>query len=86
MPHIDITGKIGPLYPRTEPPEWPMLSYDRPAYMLWNSIAQELANRGWSETRIKKWLQSKVTRWALDDELGTLIIAVGKSYAKTIQE
>jgi hypothetical protein len=80
---IDITGNIGPLAGDTK---WPMYSYDRPAYMLWNAIADELYNRGRSLPKIKKWLQSKSTRWALDGDLGCEIEKLGRAYAQKVSE
>ena len=65
-------------------PEWPMYSYGRPAWLLWNAIGRELFAAGWSEDRIKEWLQSKSTRWALDMDLGDQIAAIGKAYAARI--
>ena len=70
MNDYDITDKIGPLYVAPEPPEWPMYSYDRPSYLLWNAIAKSLHERGASDDQIKEWLQSKEPRWALDGSLG----------------
>ena len=79
---IDITGKIGELFPSASPAEWPMYSYSRPAYILWNAIANALHKKGWSEQEIKDWLQSKETRWALDGELGEQLTKLGQEYAK----
>jgi hypothetical protein len=78
---VDITGKIGPLCMSSEPPEWPMYSYARPAYILWNAIARGLSERGWSEEQIKGWLQSKFPRWALDQSLGDALEELGAKYA-----
>lgn len=79
----DISGKIGPLYgPVTPEPEWPMYSYERPAWMLWNAIANELHTAGWSEEKIRDWLQSKSARWALDGDLGDALRDMGKKYAQ----
>ena len=85
----DCTGFIGPLYPNddiNDPPEWPMYSFDTPAYILWNAIAGELYKRGWNDEQIKDWLQSKNPRWALDQDLGDAIRKLGKTYAQTIVE
>lgn len=82
---IDITYKIGAVY-RLKDPKWPMYSYDRPAYMLWNAIANGLHDKGWSEEEIKTWLQSKATRWALDGSLGEDVEKLGREYAKTVNE
>lgn len=80
----DLTGHIGPMFTNAQPPEWPMYSFDRPAHILWNAIAKELHAAGWSNARIKDWLQSKSTRWALDGTLGDMIASLGTDYAKTI--
>jgi hypothetical protein len=84
--YIDITDKIGPLWQPPQPREWPMYSYDRPSYMLWNSIANTLHERGWTETEIKQWLQSKSTRWALDGSLGDAIEKLGRDYGKLAEQ
>jgi predicted transcriptional regulator len=78
---IDITGKIGPMFERVER-EWPMYSYERPAWILWDAIANNLHSRGWTEHAIKDWLQSKATRWALDGELGDALRALGDEWAE----
>lgn len=59
----DCTGRIGPLNDRVK---WPMFSYNGPAYIVWNAIAANLHECGWSDDEIKCWLQSKLSRWALD--------------------
>ena len=83
---IDISGKIGPLYVHPEPPEWPVYSFDRPSYELWNAIATGLHAKGWSEKDIKTWMQSKMTQWALDGSLGESIIKIGTEYAKSAEK
>jgi len=84
--YLDISGKIGPLYERQGGPEWPMYSYDRPAYMLWNAIATELHSKGWTDEEIKDWLQSKYPRWALDGDLGESIESLGQKFASRMSE
>jgi len=82
---MDITGKIGPLWPIKSGSDWPMYSYERPAYMVWNAIAETLhENHGWTEKQIKDWLQSKSPRWALDGHLGDILTKAAKKYAKVI--
>jgi hypothetical protein len=76
--HYDCTDKIGQLGTDCK---WPMYSYDRPAYTLWNAIAQNLHRRGWSDNRIKDFLQSKDTRWALDMVLGEALQTLGDEFA-----
>lgn len=82
--YLDITDRIGELYPTKGEPEWPMYSFDRPSYMLWNAIATGLTARGWTEQQIKDWLQSKGARWALDADLGEAISQLGCAYASAI--
>jgi hypothetical protein len=83
--HYDITGKIGPLWRNREEPEWPMYSYERPAWMLWQAIAGVLNKRGWTEEEIQTWLQSKGARWALDGDLGEQIERLGREYALSLK-
>jgi hypothetical protein len=80
--NYDITGKVGDLYPTTNP-EWPMFSFDRPSYILWNAIGKVLDEAGWTEDQVKDWLQSKSPRWALDGTLGDAIKTLGKAFAET---
>lgn len=82
---IDITGRIGDMFP-IQNPEWPMYSFGRPAYILWNEIANALVKKGWTEDEIKYWLQSKDTRWALDWSLGDMIREVAIKYAEGISK
>ena len=86
----DCTCEIGPLrhvqasFERN--PAWPMYSFDRPSRYLWNAIAAALNKRGWSDAKIKAWLQSKHPRWALDNALGDRLERLGKRFAKTIKD
>ena len=73
------------MFPNTNP-EWPMYSFSRPAWLLWNAIANGLIEKGWTEEEIKFWLQSKDTRWALDGDLGEEIEKLGKKYARKIEK
>lgn len=58
----DLTGHIGPLMPELyDGCQWPMYSFDRPAHVLWNAIGKQLHAQGWSDAKIKEWLQSKQT-------------------------
>lgn len=85
---IDITAKIGPMFGPVDfggDPEWPMYSFARPAYIVWNAIANQLYERGWTENEIQEWLQSKAARWALDGDLGTKLEFLGRDFAKTIK-
>ena len=82
----DCTGKIGPLYPAVTEPEWPMYSFDRAAYILWNAVAAELSAKGWKDAKIKEWLQSKATRWALDGALGDQLRQLGAKYAACVDK
>lgn len=81
MTNIDITGYIGPLDKKCEP-MWPMYSFDRPSFIVWNKIAEELSDAGWSENDIKEWLQSKHSRWALDDALGMMLSEAAECFAQ----
>lgn len=83
MKTIDITGKIGPLGSDCE---WPMYSYNRAAYTLWNGIANGLKARRWTEKQIRDWLQSKSPRWALDGELGVSLEKLGMEFAKSCEK
>ena len=83
---IDITARIGSIHTPDERAEWPMYSYDRPAYILWNAIANVLHAKGWTEDEIKNWLQSKDARWALDFGLEESIEDLGRAYAEGIQK
>jgi hypothetical protein len=85
--NYDISGKVGallPIHTTEKPPEWPMYSYERPAWLLWNAVAAELHVNGWSEKEIKTWLQSKATRWALDGDLGNAIRDLGRKYGASL--
>ena len=62
---MDITGKIGPLYPIPES-EWPMYSFNGPAFSFWNGVAKGLKDSNYNEKDIQGWLQSKSARWFLD--------------------
>lgn len=83
---MDISSKIGQLYSKPQSEiEWPMYSFDRAAYTLWNAIANEFEKRGWSEQEILEWLQSKAARWALDGRLGELIEKAGVEFAAGVK-
>lgn len=80
----DCTGHIGALYEHDKP-EWPMYSFDRPSHIVWNAIATVLHKRGWSDPRIKEWLQSKAPRWALDDKLGDELRTAAEIWANSAE-
>ena len=82
--HYDCTGHIGQLHASRATPEWPMYSFDWPAHILWNSIARELHIAGWSDEKIKTWLQSKDARWALDSDLGEMLMKIGEQFGKKL--
>ncbi len=63
MEYLDISGKIGQLGSDCE---WPMFSYERPAYVLWGAVANALQAKGWTENEIRVALQSKLPRWSMD--------------------
>jgi hypothetical protein len=79
----DCTGLIGQLG-EDAMAEWPMYSYDAPAYTVWNAIAAEFNKAGWSDDQIKDWLQSKAARWAMDGDLGDAMRAAGAAYARKV--
>ena len=83
---IDITCKIGPLGKLAcgDTPEWPMYSYERPSWILWDAVANELHRLGWTEEAIKTLLQSKSPRYALDGDLGDLLRGLGISWARAM--
>lgn len=87
MSIIDITARIGeflPIQTMDNPPDWPMYSFDRPSRILWNALANGLAERGWTEDQIRKWLQSKSARYALDSDLGDALRDLGHAYASKV--
>ncbi len=84
MPHridsparIDVTARIGPLLPIQNGADWPMFSYHRPADLFWQGVANRLQAAGWSERRIRDWLQSKAPRLCLDGAWGDRLAALG---------
>ena len=62
----DYTGRICPLFPSQIDSEWPMYSYERPAYTFWNGFANGLKKQGFTDKEIGEWLMSKQARWMLD--------------------
>lgn len=64
---FDLTGLVGSADGSSC---WPMYSFDRPAFTVWNALSRRLFERGWSDAEIRTWLQSKEARWALDGALG----------------
>lgn len=82
----DISGKIGPMYDTTSGAEWPMYSFNGPSMTVWGTIAAALHERGWSDARVKEWLQSKAARWAMDMDLGEALIRTAREYAASIEE
>ena len=84
MSDLDCTGDIGPLHPISWETKWPMYSFNAPSFTVWGSIANELHAKGWSEAKIKTWLQSTEARWAMDSSLGDALRQVAKDYAATI--
>lgn len=78
----DCTGHIGPF---KSDAAWPMYSFDRPAYIFWNTIAAELNKAGWTDDQIKNWLQSKAPRWALDGDWTEQIEHFARELAKDVR-
>ena len=54
----DLTGHVGPKFPQAVGTDWPMYSFDRPSTILWNAIGKTLFAGGWSDDKIREWLQS----------------------------
>jgi hypothetical protein len=61
---------------------WPMYSYSRPAYMVWNAIGQVMVDKGYTVEQIKEWMQSKNPRHDLDGSLGDMIAEATTKWAK----
>lgn len=80
----DITADIGPMYGPVAgtAPKYPMYSYERAAYKLWQAVFEGLIAAGYSEAKAIEWLQSKSARWALDCELGDKLTAIGFEFGK----
>lgn len=83
MPSTDITGKIGNMF-QGEQPEWPMYSFNRPAYAFWQGVATELQEQGYSQQHIQGVLQSKHMRWLFDGGTSEEIEAVGRAVTKAM--
>ena len=81
MPSTDITGKIGNMF-QGEQPEWPMYSFNRPAYAFWQGIANELQDQGYSQKHIQGVLQSKHMRWLFDGQASEQLELLGRIIAK----
>lgn len=73
----DYTCKLGQLGGLCD---WPMYSFTRPASLFWNAFANHLRRCGMKDGEIKRVLQSKHTRWLLDDE-GAFLEEVGRYLA-----
>jgi hypothetical protein len=73
----DYTGKMGPL---SSGKEWPMYSFERPAYLFWNAFANQLAREGFSERQIQTALQGRDVRHMLDTDQDA-IEEVGRTLA-----
>lgn len=72
------------IHTEEKPAPWPMYSFSRPANILWSAMAERLRQRGWTERKVKDWLQSKDTRWALDHDLGEALRMMGIRYADSL--
>jgi len=83
----DITGQIYQLYGKEPELLLPgqsaisMYSFDRPAYLLWQSVFEGLLDRGWTQEEAIAWLQSKGPRHLLDQHDDALR-KIGSEYAK----
>jgi hypothetical protein len=82
--HFDASCHMRDLYdPKVECTDpWPMYSYSRPGYMVWNAIGQHMADRGYTVEQIKKWMQSKNPRHDLDGGLGDALVAAATQWAE----
>ena len=82
--HFDASCHMKPLFDtkvECDDP-WPMYSYERPAYMVWNAIGQFMADKGYTVEQIKEWMQSKNPRHDLDGYLGDMITEAAKEWAE----
>jgi hypothetical protein len=82
--HFDASMHMGDLR-MGEPapaPEWPMYSYSRPSYMVWDAIGQVMIDNGMSVDQVKDWLQSKNPRYALDGTLGDVLVKAATEWAQ----
>lgn len=71
-------GHAGPGAFHPEPV--PMYSYSRPAADLWRGFAAGLLARGFTPAQVTAELQSKGTRWLLDEHAGR-VEALGRALA-----
>jgi hypothetical protein len=79
---FDITGKIGQM---DSDCEWPMYSFDRAAYNVWQAAADELQRQGWTVEEIRVLLQSKLPRWDMDcGVLCNELERAGKKFAQAM--
>lgn len=87
--NFDITDKVCSMFNEkamNREEAWPMYSFDRAAYLLWNAIGRGMYANGWTMEEIKDWMQSKEARWALDARLGVEIEALGAKFAETAEK
>ena len=63
----DFTGRMGQLG-REIKGEWPMYSYERPAWNYWNGVANYLKSVGCTDAEIGEILRHKYMRWMLDHD------------------
>ncbi len=64
--HEDISSRIGELFPSSDKPEYPMYSYNRPAYNFWQGFYHGLRKKGMTHKKAIAVLQSKAARHMLD--------------------
>lgn len=79
----DISCDIGPLYPlhKNTEPKYPMYSYKRAAYSLWQGVFNALIDQGRTEEEAFDVLMSKHMRWALDGKLAEALQQFGYEFA-----
>jgi hypothetical protein len=75
----DFTADLGPIHSDCK---FPMFSFNRVSVEYWNAFANELLRLGLTEEQVMDELQSKATRWLLDEYQG-LIHNLAKRMAKT---
>lgn len=75
----DLSIELGPMFPACGPaPKHPMYSYDRPAWLFWQGVADQLQEQGMSEERAIAWLKSSSTRHGLDGAIEIALAELGR--------
>lgn len=79
--HRDITGEIGDLYKDQDPPKYPMYSFSRPAWIVWQAVYDGMLDNGFSHEKAMEVLASKHMRWALDGDLSDILKEAAYNYS-----